>query len=393
MPKPAASAVTQRLETELASLEANSQLRRLEILPALNFASNDYLGLSVDPRLRQAVAKALRDGIPVGSTGSRLLSGHAAIWDELESQLAAFAGAEAALYFSSGYAANVGLLGAVLQPEDVVFSDSANHASIIDGIRLSHARKVIFPHLDLSVLEDLLREDRASSGQRFIVVESVFSMDGDRAPLPELVALADRYGAELIVDEAHATGVFGPQGRGLVATANAEGRIFAVVHTCGKALAGVGAFVSGSLRLKQFLINRARTFIFSTALPPYIAAQMQAAVEIVAGADADRGRLASLSGYLRTQLRSAGFDTARSDSQILPIILETNERAIQYAAQLCERGFAARAIRPPTVPAGSARLRLSLTVRHSHEMLDRLAGELVRIRDREATPLATSAKR
>jgi 8-amino-7-oxononanoate synthase len=393
MPKPAASALTERLETELASLEANSQLRRLEILPDLNFSSNDYLGLSVDPRLREAIAKALHHGTPVGSTGSRLLSGHAAIWDELESRLAAFAGAEAALYFNSGYAANMGLLGSILQPEDVVFSDSANHASIIDGIRVSRARKIIFPHLDLSMLESLLRENPAGSGQRFIVVESVFSMDGDRAPLPQLVALADRYGAELIVDEAHATGVFGPQGRGLVAAANAEARIFAVVHTCGKALAGMGAFVTGSRTLKQFLINRARPFIFSTALPPYIAVQIQASVRIVAGADADRERLASLSTHLRTQLRSAGFDTARSDSQIVPVILGTNERALQFAAQLCERGFAVRAIRPPTVPAGSARLRLSLTVRHSRDVLDRLAGELFRIRERETTPLAASAKR
>jgi 8-amino-7-oxononanoate synthase len=193
------------------------------------------------------------------------------------------------------------------------------------------------------------------------------------------------------VDEAHATGVFGPQGRGLVAAAEAEGRIFAAVHTCGKALAGMGAFVSGSRILKQFLINRARPFVFSTALPPYIAAQMRVAIGIVASADAERERLADLATHLRTRLREAGFDTAQSNSQIVPVILGTNDRALQFAAQLQQRGFAVRAIRPPTVPVGSARLRLSLTVRHSREMLDRLVAALVRARDEDAASLGAVA--
>ena len=384
MPSPEASPLLRRLEGELAALEANAQLRHLEILPDLNFSSNDYLGLSVDPRLRAAVAEALAKGSPVGSTGSRLLSGHAGIWEELELQLARFTGAEAVSYFSSGYAANVGLFGAVLRSDDVVFSDSANHASIIDGIRLSGARKVIFPHRNLNALEDELRQSRAVAGQKIIAVESVFSMDGDRAPLPDLIALADRYGAELIVDEAHATGVFGPQGRGLIASAHADGAVFAAVHTCGKALAGMGAFVSGSKTLKQFLINRARTFIFSTALPPYLAAQMRTAIGIVASADAERERLADLATHLRTRLREAGFDTAQSNSQIVPVLLGTNERALHFAAYLQQQGFAVRAIRPPTVPVGSARLRLSLTARHSREMLDRLVDALLRVREQES---------
>ena len=393
MPHPEASGLARRLERELASFESDSQLRHLEILPDGNFSSNDYLGLSVDPRLRQAVAEAVISGSPVGSTGSRLLSGHAAVWDELESQLAEFAGAEAALYFNSGYAANVGLFSAVLRPDDIVFSDSANHASIIDGIRLSGARKVIFPHLDLNALEDALRQNRPAAGQKLIAIESVFSMDGDRAPLPDLLALSDRYGAELIVDEAHATGVFGPQGRGLVAAANRSGRVFAVVHTCGKALAGMGAFVSGSRALREFLINRARPFIFSTALPPYIARQMQAAVRIAQGADAQREKLLSLSAHLRARLRAEEFDTARSDSQIVPVVLGTNERALQFAALLCEQGFSVRAIRPPTVPAGSARLRVSLTARHARETLDGLVDALMRIRERDAMPVGAAAKK
>ena len=186
-------------------------------MPGVNFCSNDYLGLAADPRLRDAVAAALAAGSPVGSTGSRLLSGNAAIWEELESELAEFAGSEAALYFNSGYAANVGLFSSLLGPDDIVFSDSANHASIIDGIRLSGARKVVFPHLDLDVLESELRKPVASDAQKFIAVESVFSMDGDGAPVADLLALAERHNAQLIIDEAHATGVFGPQGRGLVA--------------------------------------------------------------------------------------------------------------------------------------------------------------------------------
>jgi 8-amino-7-oxononanoate synthase len=390
MRNPEASALLGRLKGELAGLEANSQLRHLQVLPELNFSSNDYLGLSADPRLREAVVAALAAGSPVGSTGSRLLSGHAAVWEALESQLAEFVCAEEALYFSSGYAANVGLFSSVLRPDDVVFSDSANHASIIDGIRLSGARKVIFPHLDLNVLEDELRQPLAGAGQKFLAVESVFSMDGDRAPLADLVALAERYGANLIVDEAHATGVFGPQGRGLVAAAEAEGRVFAVVHTCGKALAGMGAFVSGSRTLKQYLVNRARTFIFSTALPPYLAAQMRAAIEIVSRADAARTRLAGLAAHLRARLQEAGFDTAKSDSQIVPVILGENERALQFAARLCQEGFAVRAIRPPTVPAGSARLRLSLTVQHSREVLDALVDALIRVRETCAAPLGAA---
>jgi 8-amino-7-oxononanoate synthase len=423
------SPLNARLAAELGRLESQSQLRRLAILPEMNFCSNDYLALSKDQRLQQAIADAMAQGIAVGSTGSRLLSGNAQIWEKLESELAEFTGAEAALYFNSGYAANVGLLSSIASPRDTIFSDSANHASIIDGIRLSGAAKVIFPHLNLEVLEDKLRRhdssagshgangtranevganelgadkfdasavgadrSRASSGQKFIVAESVFSMDGDRAPLGDLLALASRYGAELIVDEAHATGVFGPQGRGLAAEAEASSAqpILAVVHTCGKALAGVGAFISCSQTLKQYLINRARTFIFSTALPPYVAAQMRAAIPIVAAANSQRAHLAGLGKHLRDRLQAAGFDTAQSDSQIVPVLLGTNERAVQFAAKLCDAGFAVRAIRPPTVPQGTARLRLSLHAGMSLALVDNLVDALVHVRE-EVSALECSA--
>ncbi len=380
MSKPDTSATLRRLASELASLQSQSGLRRLARIKGINLFSNDYLGLSRDSRLREAVAAALASGLPAASTGSRLLSGNAAIWEELEAEFAGFIGAEAALFFSSGYAANVGLFSALLRPDDVVFSDQSNHASIVDGIRLSHARKVIFPHLDLNFLEDALGQSSASSGQKFIVVESVFSMDGDRAPLGDLLNLAARFGAELIVDEAHATGVFGPRGRGLVAAAGGAGRVLATVHPCGKALASAGGFVCCAETLKQYLVNRARSFIFSTALPPYFAAQIRRAVAIVAEADEERRLLQDLAGFLPRELQRGGFDTGRSDSQIVPVILGGNDTAVHYADELCRAGFAVRPIRPPTVPAGQSRLRLSLNVNLSMENLGKLANVLASAR-------------
>jgi 8-amino-7-oxononanoate synthase len=390
MDQPSHSDFFRRLQTDLDGLQSRSQRRRLEIVPAVNFCSNDYLGLSADPRLREAVIAALTAGGAVASTGSRLLSGHAAVWGELESEFAQFAGAEAALYFNSGYAANTGLFSCLLKPDDIIFSDSANHASIIDGIRLSGARKFVFPHLDLNALESGLRGTTAGRGQKFIAVESVFSMNGDRAPIGALLALAERYGAELIVDEAHATGVLGPQGRGLVAEADTMRRVLAVVHTCGKALASAGAFVLCSSAMKEYLINHARPFIFSTAMPPYLAAQVRAAIRIAAAADAERAQLQALAIHLRSRLRESGFETAGSNSQIVPVLLGENQRALAIAARLCRDGFAVRAIRPPTVPPGTARLRLSLTVRHTTEMLDRLVDALVRACAKEQVPLSRS---
>jgi 8-amino-7-oxononanoate synthase len=367
-----------RIERELTSLAAESQLRRLELLDGVNLCSNDYLGLARDPRLRQAVIDALASGASAGSTGSRLLSGNSRAWEELESELATFAGTEAALYFSSGYGANIGLFSSIARPGDTVFSDAANHASIIDGIRLSGARKVIFPHLDLDYLERELRAHAADPADRFVVTESVFSMDGDRAALPELLSLARRYGAELIVDEAHATGVHGPRGRGLVAAAGVTENVLAIVHTCGKALASMGGFVCGSQRLKQYLVNRARTFIFSTALPPYMAAQVRVAVTIAANADRERSHLFDLTQRLRHGLRAAGFDTARSDSQIVPVILGRNDIALDLAAALQQEGFAVRAIRPPSVAHGSARLRLTLYAGLPTDTVDRFLETIAR---------------
>jgi 8-amino-7-oxononanoate synthase len=387
MVKSPASQISRRIDSELASLESQDQLRRLDAIRGVNLSSNDYLGLAADPRLRQAVASALAAGIPVASNGSRLLSGNSQIWEQLEFEIARFMRAEAALYFNSGYSANVGVLSALIRPGDVVFSDAANHASIIDGLRLSGARKVIFPHLDMHFLERELHKESSGGAQKFIVTESIFSMDGDRAPVADLVALSEKYGAELVIDEAHATGVAGPQGRGLVAACGLSARVLVTIHPCGKALAGMGCFVCCSEKLKQFLVNRARTFIFSTALPPYIAAQMRASIPIVGVADRQRADLAALSAFLRAKLRDVGFDIGRADTQIVPIFLGENERALRFAALLNEAGFGVRPIRPPSVPAGTSRLRISLHAKLSGDDLAHFADALVSIREQERLPL------
>jgi 8-amino-7-oxononanoate synthase len=338
-----------RMKADLAALQVADQLRELAIPSGIQLNSNDYLGLSCHPRLKEAIARALQEDDRFASTGSRLLSGNHERWERLEAEFAEFIGAEAALYFPSGYAANVGLLSSVLKPEDVVFSDASNHASLIDGIRLSRARKVVFPHLDLNFLEDALRRHDGGA-RKVVVIESIFSMEGDHAPLDDLSALCGRFGASLIVDQAHSVGVEMEPWRD----------VLAAVYPCGKALVSMGAFVAGSSSLRDFLVNHARTFIFSTALPPYSAAHVREAIALVSAADAERARLQELSRHLRKALHAAGFDIGRSESQIVPIILGTNETALRFAAAASEAGFAIRAIRPPTVPAGTARLRVSV---------------------------------
>jgi 8-amino-7-oxononanoate synthase len=371
-----------RITAELDELRRRNQFRTLDHPAGVNLISNDYLGLARDPRLAQAVIEAVAESGRVGSGGSRLLGGDAEEWEQAETEFAEFAGVEAALYFSSGYAANVGLLSCLLRPVDLVFSDALNHASLIDGIRLSGARKVIYPHNDVARLEDSLARHRNDPAAKLIVTESLFSMEGDRAPLAKLLELGGRYGAELIVDEAHAVGVFGPQGRGLAAEAGIEKQLLAIVHTCGKALGCAGAFVCSSHSLREFLVNRARTFIFSTASPPYLAHQIRAAIAAVRSMDAERARLNAISSKLRDGLRPQGFDIAASDSQIVPLIVGTSEAALAWAESLREDGFAVRAIRPPTVPPGRARLRLSLTATLAESEIDQLLRASLRARDR-----------
>ena len=355
------------LEQDLAELRARDQLRSIAQVAGANLCSNDYLGLAENARLREAVLEAVASSLRVGGTGSRLLSGHDPVWNELEEEFAGFAGTEAALYFSSGYAANVGLLTSVLRKNDLVLSDALNHASLIDGIRLSGARKEIYPHRDLNYLERVLRRHESETCRKLIITESVFSMDGDVADLRAMQELAERYGASLVVDEAHATAVHGPYGAGMVAEASLAGEAFATVHTCGKALASAGAFVCGTRVLREFLVNHARMLIFSTALPPYMAVQIGAALRLAKSMDAEREYLRKIASALSASLRRQGWDVSETVSQIVPVIVGSNEEALAAAAFLQERRFAVRAIRPPTVPPGTARLRLSLTARVTRE--------------------------
>jgi 8-amino-7-oxononanoate synthase len=376
-----ARSLTHSLKSELREIANRGELRTLEIPTGINLCSNDYLGLAMSPALRDAVAEAVVRAGRISSTGSRLLAGNATDWEKLESNFAEFAGTEAALYFTSGYAANVGLLSALAGRGDIVFSDSGNHASLIDGARLSGAEKVVFPHGDLDALELALRDRANQPCRKLVVTESVFSMDGDLAPLREMAILAKHYGTELIVDEAHATGVFGPEGRGRIAELGLENEVFAVVHMCGKALASAGAFVCGNATLKNYLINRARTFLFSTALPPYMAAQIGTAVRLARSADAERTRLNSMAAKLREELRAAGWGIAKSESQIVPVILGENETAIRFTEELAREGFAVRAIRPPTVAPGTARLRLSLTSALTDDHIARLVQAMTRAKE------------
>ncbi len=364
------------LQAGLRRLEARSQRRTLTEISGINLCSNDYLGLSEHPALREAVAEAICGTARISGTGARLLSGHAAVWSAVEEEFSEFVGAEASLYFGSGYSANIGLLTSLAGKNDIIFSDELNHASLIDGIRLSGARKVIYPHLDLNALEELLSEHQQEKCRKFIVTESVFGMDGDIAPIDEIVSLADRYGAGVIVDEAHATAVHGPGGRGVAAAALASRRIIAAIHTCGKALAGAGAFVCGTATLREHLINHARTFIFSTALPPYMATQIRAALRLAIGMNTEREELLARSAGLASAFRRQGWDTSGTASQIVPVVIGRNDQALSAAEFLQKRGFAVRAIRPPTVAEGTSRLRFSMTHKIGVEDLRRLTADL-----------------
>jgi 8-amino-7-oxononanoate synthase len=375
---------SQALAGGLQQLASRDQLRSLAEISGVNLCSNDYLGLAQNPSLREAVLEAVAGASRVGSTGSRLLSGHVAAWSDLEAEFAQFAETEAALYFTSGYAANIGLITSLAGASDLIFSDELNHASLIDGIRLSGAQKAIYAHLDLNMLESFLRAHQHAKGRKFIITETVFSMDGDVAPLAEILVLANRYNAAVILDEAHATAVHGPNGRGIAAQHRAQhgdsGNIVAAVHTCGKALASAGAFICGSAALKDHLLNHARTFIFTTALPPYLAAQIRAALRLARPMDEQRTSLAKNAQTLRDALAAQGSNTAASKSQIIPVVIGKNDRALSAARFLQQEGFAVRAIRPPTVPEGTARLRLSLTTSIAPGDLSRLARCLQKVR-------------
>ena len=345
----------------------------------IHFGSNDYLALAADPRLAEAVAAALpREGW--GSGASPLLWGHGSMHRMLEDRLAEFEGTEAALVFSSGFAANTGTIAALVGPGDVVFTDRKNHASLLDGCRLSRADVRVFPHGDHQQLDALLVRTQGRARRQLIVTDSLFSMDGDLAPLAELAHVAERHGAMLLIDEAHATGVFGRYGRGVAEHLGVEERIPIRVGTLSKALGCHGGFVAGSRQLIDWLINTARPYIFSTAAPAAVAAAAMAALEIVREEPERRERLLACSAEVRARLVEQGWNVGPSVSQILPVIVGQPEEAMELSGWLRLHGILVPAIRPPTVPEGEACLRISLTAGHTSEMIDRLLSTMADLR-------------
>ena len=343
----------------------------------LDFSSNDYLGLAEHPALIAAAQEAL-NRFGAGSGASRLMSGDLAVHHELEEAVALLKGKEAALTFGSGYMANAGIIPALVARHDLIFSDRLNHASIHDGCRLSGARLVRFRHNDLNHLAELLTKKRGT-GTALIVVESIYSMDGDRCPLPELVALKERFGCLLMVDEAHATGVFGENGGGVIEEDGVGSGVDLAMGTFGKALGSYGAYVAGNRVLIEYLLNRARSFVFSTALPPAVAAASLAAAQLIRQEPALRHELHEKIEYFKGLLRTGGYNADLGPSQIIPIRVGESRAALNKADLLRKKRIFATAVRPPTVPEGTARLRFSIPRHHSTADLAQAATALLEI--------------
>ena len=363
------------LRAELAALDARS-LRRSVVTPSsgqdahieidghryVHFTSNNYLGLATDTRLKAAAKDAI-DRYGTSVTASRLLAGSTPLHDDLERRLAALNDHEACLLFSAGYLANLGVMSALAGPGTEVFSDALNHASIIDGCRLARTRVRVYPHADMEALSSLLAESTAE--RKIVVSETVFSMDGDLAPLPELLETARRFKAALVLDEAHAVGVFGPGGEGTLRHFGLEAPDAIIVGTLSKALGSVGGFVSAQSDVVEYLLNKARPFIFNTALPPAAVGAAHAALDVVAAEPERRARVLMLAADLRTRLRDLGLDAGPSASPIVPAIVGTAEAALAVEARLRAGGVLAKAVRPPTVPEGTSRIRFNLMATHS----------------------------
>ncbi len=390
------SALLDELRTGLAALDAAAlrRLRRSNALPCaphariegrelLAFCSNDYLGLAGEPTLAAALAKgAARWGC--GSGASHLVSGHYTVHDELEAALARFVGSERALYFSTGYMANAGIVPALVGRGDAVFADRLNHASLVDGMLLSRAEMQRYPHRDLAALA---RQLEASGARRkLIATDAVFSMDGDVAPLAELYALACRHDAWLLVDDAHGFGVLGPQGRGALAAAGladaAEAWRVIYVGTLGKAAGVSGAFAAGSAELIEWLLQKARTYIFTTGAPPALAHALLASLALIEAGDARRARLHGLIALFRARTALVRWRLMDSATPIQPVLIGDNAETAAVAKALLDEGLWVPAIRPPTVPAGSARLRVSLSAAHGEADVIRLADALARLERR-----------
>ena len=348
----------ERVRRHIRELEAAGLRRTLQPPSGIDLCSNDYLGLAAHPLVKQKMAEAvLAEGC--GSTASRLLRGERAGLASVERRFAAFKNMEASLYFGSGYTANIGVLATFIERHDVVLTDAQNHASIVDGIRLARAKRMKFPHCDV---DDAARQLRAlpSGVQKFLVTESVFSMDGDFAPLSDYAQLCRETETILIVDEAHAVGVYGARGSGRIEQTNTGSGVFLSVDTAGKAMGVSGAFVSAPAWAVDYLIQRARPFMFSTAPPPALSAALDASLTLIETEPERRHRVRELAASLHAKLSEQGFDIGRSQSQIVPVMFGENDRAKDVASELQREGFDVRAIRPPAVPPGTARLRISI---------------------------------
>lgn len=362
-------------EAQLAELDAAGLRRVRRVVEAvdgprlkidgrwlLSFCSNDYLGLSQHPALIAAAQQAASTW-GVGSGASPLVSGHTAAHEALEAALAAFVGRERALYFYAGYPANVGIVPALVGRGDAVFSDALNHACLIDGARLSRAEIVPYPHGDLATLDRQLAESPAQ--RKLVITDAVFSMDGDLAPVPELLALCERHDALLMIDDAHGFGVLGPDGRGTAAHFGLNSPRLVYMATLGKAAGVAGAFVAGDATVIEWILQRARTYIFATAAPALIAEALQASVRVIQGEGWRRSHLAALIAQLRAGLATLPWTTLPSDTAIQPLIIGSNHDALAVMQDLRDHGLWVPAIRPPTVPAGTARLRITLSAAHT----------------------------
>jgi 8-amino-7-oxononanoate synthase len=366
----------------LKALTARGRLRALAPRRGIDFSSNDYLGLGASPELAAAISAALARGVPVGAGGSRLLRGNDTEHEALEEEAARFFGAETALYMGGGFAANTAIFATLPQRGDLIVHDDLIHASAHDGMRMSKAETVSAAHNDISAFRDRIAAWRANggTGRVWIAIESLYSMEGDRAPIADFEALARETDAMLIIDEAHATGIFGPHGRGLAHALEGQPHVVSL-HTCGKALGVMGALVLAPRTLRDFLINRARPFIYATAPSPLMAAGVRAALRLTADVP-ERREMLQERMVLFGQALQARCGLAPTGTQIQPVIVRSDARAVAIAGALQERGFDVRAVRPPTVPEGTARLRVSITLNASAvdtlSLVEHIAQELER---------------
>ena len=355
--------------------EAGGKIR-IDGNEVLNFSSNDYLDLAHHRHVMDCAREAL-DRYGIGATASRLVTGTLPIHEELEARIAKEKGFEAALVFGSGYLANAGTIPVLAGKGDLIFADKLVHASMIDACKLSGAKLVRFAHNNVQALEKRLNQFPASGNRRLIITESVFSMDGDIAPLAEIAALAEKHNAMLMVDEAHSTGTFGPNGAGLVRELGLENAVTVSMGTMSKAMAGYGGFVACSANLRKLLVQSARAFIYTTAPPPAVIGAALGIMDVLESSPRLGNILQANADYFRSLLHAAELDTLQSQSQIIPIVIGDNETAVAISQKLREQGIIATAIRPPTVPADTARLRLSVTLAHHVDDLERAAQQII----------------